>query len=145
MATRLLVPAAALLAGAAMTIGAAAQAPTLTPGKYEGTLQVSIDGESEPPEKDDQCLSKSDIDGLEQWLARAHGTDCNASDRRVADGKISFLVRCADDGEQTSTRGELVIRQDAFDAVLRRTDDTGAIRMESTFSIAARRTGDCAN
>jgi hypothetical protein len=142
MATRLHLPAASLLA-AAMAIGVTAQAPTLTPGKYEGTLQVSIDGESEPPEKDDQCLSKSDIDGLEQWLARAHGADCNASDRKVADGKITFVVRCADDGEQTSTRGELVVRQDAFDAVLRRTDDTGAIKMESTFSIAARRVGEC--
>lgn len=128
-----------------MTSGVTGQAPTLSPGKYEATLQVSIDGESEPPEKDDQCLSKSDIDGLDQWLARAHGADCDATDRKVAGGTITFVVRCADDGEQTSTRGELVTRQDAFDAVLRRTDDTGALKMESTFSIAARRTGDCTN
>ena len=135
-------PVAALLAGA-MTIGAMAQAPALTPGKYEATLQVSIDGESEPPEQDEQCLSKSDIDGLDKWLARAHGDDCDASDRKVDGGRISFVVRCADDGEQSSTRGEVVIGQDSFDAVLRRTDDTGALKMESTFSIAARRTGDC--
>jgi Protein of unknown function (DUF3617) len=143
MAMRLHAAAAALFAAAAMTNGVTGQAPTLTPGKYGATLQVSIDGESEPPEKDEQCLSKSDIDGLDQWLAKAHGADCDASDRKVDGGTLRFIVRCADDGEQTSTRGELVIRQDAFDAVLRRTDDTGAIKMESTFSIAARRTGDC--
>lgn len=135
--------AAALLALVATTSGPGAQSPGLAPGRYEATLQVTIDGESEPPEKDDQCLSKSDIDGLDQWLARAHGADCDASDRKVAGGTISFVVRCADDGEQTSTRGELVTRQDAFEAVLRRTDDTGALKMESTFAIAARRTGDC--
>ena len=137
---------ALVLAGAAAgpRLPAAAQNSLLGPGKYEGTVEVSIAGEAQPPQKDEQCFTRADLDGLECWLATSFGDSCSVTDHQAAGRRATFAITCMEDaGRATTTRAELTTDHDAFAAVMHRTEDVGGEQLESTYSITARRVGDC--
>ncbi len=72
------------------------------------SLQISMRGEQDPPDADEQCFTKDDVEHLEQWLASSPiGERCSASDRKVVDGTVRFVVTCPDDAGKISRRGEL--------------------------------------
>lgn len=132
------------LAALPTAIVVAQSQPPLTPGKYEGTFQVTLMGETEPPEKDEQCFSRDDLAGLDRWLAQTWGKDCTAADRKSVGSKVTFAINCPADAGSTTVRAELTIARDAFSAVLRHSDNAAGARVEGTMEIKARRVGECA-
>ena len=138
--TRRFTVALALAGAVAFVPSLAAQTPTLRPGKYEATLRQSIMGEAVPPETDEQCFAAADLERLDRWLASQLGKACVVSDRRATGAKTTFTVTCDDDQGHATTRGELTTRPDAWDAVLRTTDDAS---VESVITVAGKRVGDC--
>lgn len=130
-------------AAAGLTPPAAAQKSLLGPGKYEGTVEISFAGESQPPEKDEQCFTRADLDGLEGWLATSFGDSCSVADHKAAGRRATFAITCTEDAGRATTRAELTTDHDAFAAVMHRTEDAGGEQLESTYSITARRVGGC--
>lgn len=126
------------------TIAISQSQATLTPGKYEGTFQVTLMGEAEPPEKDEQCFTREDLGGLDRWLATTWGKDCTAADRKSVGSKVTFSINCPADAGLTTVRAELTIARDAFSAVLRHSADAAGAPIEGTMEIKARRVGECA-
>jgi len=127
-----------------MTFSGATQTAELHPGRYDASMQITIMGEAEPPEKDEQCLTADDVKRLDRWLAATQGDTCTVSDRKVDAGTVTFSIICKEDGSVLTTRAELTTARDSFKAILKTTEDAG-VPVQSVITITAKRIGDCAS
>jgi hypothetical protein len=116
---------------------------SLAAGMYDATLTTTIAGERQPPEKDHQCFTRSDLEHLETWVATSLGDDCSAENLRSSAPVITFDVVCAEDGAQVSTRVEMTIGDDSFQAVITSTEEIGIETLEGIYEIDAHRVSDC--
>jgi len=136
---------ASVVAAALIATGPAVGEATssLGAGMYETVLTVTIAGERQPPETDQQCFTKTDLEQLEAWLATNLGEGCSVTNLKPSAPMTTFDIACAGGGEQVSTRAELTAGSDNFAAVITTTEDIGGEMLESVFAIAAWRVADC--
>jgi hypothetical protein len=120
-----------------------AHATDLRPGQYEATLQVSIMGELEPPEQDEQCFTADDVERFDGWIALHLGETCSIADRTESDGRVTFTIPCADDVVPVTRRAELTTTSDSFVVVLKTMHEPGD-EVDSVLTMRGKRIGECA-
>lgn len=135
---------AGLAVTSAVAFGSAAltQAPSLSPGTYKGTVQMTLGDEASPAEQVGECFSRADLDRLDVWLARFSGENCAIHNRAASAGRVTFDVVCPDQPGGVRTRGELTLGDNRFEALLRTTSDS-LDEADFTVVAAVSRAGDC--
>jgi hypothetical protein len=119
-----------------------AQTTELQPGRYTVTIQVAIDGESQPPEEEAQCFAAADAKRIDRWIVNATDDSCVIADRKVDGGKILLALTCKKGLERWRT--ELTTTGDSF--VFRMIGDEllDGSKIPIQITSTGKRTGDCA-
>ena len=94
----------ASLALTTLSMTAAAQMPTLTPGKYEKTSESSMPGRPvRPGQKGSVCLSDDDVRDFSKVAAKAADDKvaCTVADYKVVSGTATFTKSCPLPGGNT--------------------------------------------
>jgi hypothetical protein len=129
---------------AAVTL--AAQTPTMRPGRYAVTMQMSMPNMpvAMPEIKSEQCISDADLKkDPHAWIPNASPDPrmkeaCKMSDYKVTGQTVTWSMSCP--GQQAITgTGEMTIKGDTYAGVMKMTTPQG----EFTTKISGQRTGDC--
>src|SRR5512142_2641265 len=103
--------AAALALAAAVALAQAphAEAPTLRPGQYEKTTELSMAGRKMLPRTDASCFEGKDMKDLAQSLAgRRRPEACTMSDYRATAGSVAYTQECAlPNGMRTTMKADI--------------------------------------
>lgn len=136
--------AAGLAVAAAVAFGSLVltQAPSLSPGAYRGTVQMTLGDEASPAEEVGECFSRGDLDRLDVWIAGFSGENCAVANRTASASRVTFDVVCPDQPTGVRTRGELTLGENRFEASLKTTSDS-LVEADFRVALAASRTGDC--
>ncbi len=131
-----------LAAFAFISCASPAFAQEMSPGLWELTAEMKMQGMAMPPNKFTHCYSAKDIASGKQY-GMDEKSKCNISNMKNAGGNISYDMSCAADGtKMTGTvKGTMSATAFAFEQKLRMTPDQGMGEMHSF--IKGRRLGDC--
>jgi hypothetical protein len=138
---------------AAMTAGvaiAAQAAPQATPGQWEITAAMHMDGKTKmdmPPHSMKICLKPQDVaDPSKQgFMGGPHGQhnpDCKKVDSSVSGDTVKFHMRC--EGQHASDiAGEITYGPNSYKGQTTVDVDTGQGKMHMISNFSAKRLGDC--
>lgn len=131
-----------LAAFAFISCASPAFAQEMSPGLWELTAEMKMQGMAMPPNKFTHCYSAKDIASGKQY-GMDEKSKCSISNMKNAGGSISYHMSCAADGtKMTGTvKGTMSATAFAFEQKLRMTPDQGMGEMHSF--IKGRRLGDC--
>ncbi len=117
-------------------------AQEMTPGLWELTTEMKMQGMAMPPNKFTHCYTAKDIASGKQY-GMDEKSKCAINNMKNAGGNISYDMVCAADGtKMTGTvKGTMSATAFTFEQKLRMTPDQGMGEMHSF--IKGRRLGDC--
>ena len=124
-----------------LTAATGAQAPDLRPGKYNVSIQVTIDGKSEKPQDEVDCLAPNDVKEFERWIVAKMGEECVVSNRASAGGKTTFTLTCEQGAE--TWRYELTSTGDSFVVRMMNEQTIDGLTLATQITARGKRTGDC--
>lgn len=98
----------AAMAALAMPLGLMAETPDVTPGEWEFTTTINMEGGQAMPEQshtDRECLTESDIESVEDTLLSSVG-ECQVMDSSVSSDAMDFRMMCDLEGQSAEVTGE---------------------------------------
>jgi len=131
-----------LAAIALVSLASPLLAQEMSPGLWELTAEMKMQGMAMPPNKFTHCYTAKDIASGKQY-GMDEKSKCTISNMKNAGGNISYDMTCAADGtKMTGTvKGMMSATAFAFEQKLRMMPDQGMGEMQSF--IKGRRLGDC--
>jgi hypothetical protein len=124
----------------------AAQAPTIRPGRYAVSMQMSMPNVpvAMPEMTSEQCITADDLKkDAHAWIPNASPDPrmkdaCKMSDYKVAGQTVTWAMTCP--GQQAvKGTGEMTVKGDTYAGTMKMTTPQG----EFTTNISGRRIGDC--
>lgn len=117
-------------------------AQEMTPGLWELTMQMKMQGMAMPPQKFTHCYTPQDIAAGKQY-AMDEKSNCTIRNLKNVGGNISYDMSCEGDGSKMagSVKGTISASAFSLEQKLRMTPDQGMGDMLSF--IKGRRLGDC--
>lgn len=117
-------------------------AQEMSPGLWELTTEMKMQGMNMPANKFTHCYTAKDIASGKQY-GMDEKSKCTISNMKSAGGNISYDMTCAADGSKMSgsVKGTMSATAFAFEQKLRMTPDQGMGEMHSF--VKGRRLGDC--
>ena len=130
---------------AALTLGIAAglaSAQEMSPGLWELTAEMKMQGMAMPPNKFTHCYTAKDLAAGKQY-GMDEKSKCSIANMKNVGGNISYDMTCAAEGSKMvgSVKGSMSATAFNFDQKMRMIPDQGMGEMLST--IKGRRLGDC--
>lgn len=131
-----------LVALASVGLASPALAQEMTPGLWELTTEMKMQGMAMPAHKFTLCYSAKDLAAGKQY-GLDEKSQCKISNMKQSGGNISYDMLCTADGGKMSgsVKGTMSATAFAFEQKLRMTPDQGMGEMHSF--IKGRRLGDC--
>lgn len=131
-----------LLALALIGLPSLVLAQEMTPGLWELTTEMKMQGMAMPPSKFTHCYTAKDIASGKQY-GMDEKSKCAISNMKNVGGNISYDLSCAADGSKMtgSVKGTMAATAFSFEQKMRMTPDQGMGEMHSF--IKGRRLGDC--
>lgn len=131
-----------LLAFALIGLPSLVMAQDMTPGLWEITTEMKMQGMAMPPNKFTHCYTAQDVAAGKQY-GMDEKSKCAISNMKNVGGAISYDLSCAADGSKMtgSVKGNMSPTAFSFDQKLRMIPDQGMGEMQSF--IKGRRLGDC--
>jgi len=131
-----------LFAFALASFASFGHAQEMTPGLWEITTAMKMQGRDMPGGKFTQCYTAKDIAEGKQF-GMTEKSKCTIANMKNAGGNISYDMSCSADGSKMtgSLKGTMTPSSFVFEQKLRMTPDQGMGEMHSF--INGRRTGDC--
>ncbi|MDP1653830.1 MAG: DUF3617 family protein [Rhodocyclaceae bacterium] len=119
-----------------------ALAQEMSPGLWELTTEMKMQGMNVPPNKFTHCYTAKDIASGKQY-GMDEKSKCAIANMKNAGGNISYDMSCSGDGNKMtgSVKGAMSATAFSFEQKLRMTPDQGMGEMQSF--IKGRRLGDC--
>jgi hypothetical protein len=117
-------------------------AQEMSPGLWELTTEMKMQGMNMPPNKFTHCYTAKDIASGKQY-GMDEKSKCSINNMKNASGNISYDMVCAADGSKMTgtVKGTMSPTAFSFEQKLRMTPDQGMGEMQSF--IKGRRLGDC--
>ncbi|MHB1428391.1 MAG: DUF3617 domain-containing protein [Rhodocyclaceae bacterium] len=117
-------------------------AQEMSPGLWELTTEMKMQGMNMPPSKFSHCYTAKDIASGKQY-GMDEKSKCSISNMKNVGGNISYDLSCAADGSKMTgtVKGTMSATAFSFEQKLRMTPDQGMGEMQSF--IKGRRLGDC--
>lgn len=117
-------------------------AQEMSPGLWELTAEMKMQGMAVPPNKFTHCYTAKDIASGKQY-GMDEKSKCTISNMKNVGGNISYDMTCAADGSKMTgaVKGTMSATAFAFEQKLRMTPDQGMGEMQSF--IKGRHLGDC--
>ncbi len=106
----------ATLLALGLPLGVLAETPNVTPGEWEFTTTINMEGGQAMPEQshtDRQCLTESDIESAEDTLLSSVG-DCRVADSTVGRDGMEFHMACDLNGQSGDVRGSYTFNGDTI-------------------------------
>ncbi|MDI6749396.1 MAG: DUF3617 domain-containing protein [Pseudomonadota bacterium] len=130
----------AALAFATLTCPAIAQ--EMSPGLWELTTEMKMQGMAMPPQKFTHCYTAQDLAAGKQY-GMDEKSKCTIRNLKNVSGNISYEMTCEADGSKMtgSVKGTMSATAFSFEQKMRMTPDQGMGDMLSL--IKGRRIGDC--
>ena len=131
-----------LLALALIGLPSLALAQEMSPGLWELTTEMKMQGMAIPPNKFTHCYTAQDIASGKQY-GMDEKSKCAISNMKNVGGAISYDMACAAEGTKMtgSVKGNMSSAAFSFEQKLRMIPDQGMGEMHSF--IKGRRLGDC--
>jgi hypothetical protein len=141
-----------LFVATTVSVTTVAQAPSVSPGRYENVTETLIPGRATktPGRKTYKCLT---VEDLKDWnnLVRGTGSDeregCKVVDRRVTATTVAFTKECSNPGGTFVAKVDItVLGPDSYQAVVKTSQSSGranALFQDMTITSTAKRLGDC--
>jgi Protein of unknown function (DUF3617) len=141
-----------LLGAVSLSLPTLGQAPSLRPGRYEVTSELSLPGRpTMPPRKDVNCLSAKDLADLSTALVKEKASEtCKVTRQQATASGWTFTRVCTagHGGTEVTYSGEVSITSaESYHAVIHMKGSAGAatnpLFQGSTVTITATRVGEC--
>jgi hypothetical protein len=130
--------AALLLATALASLPAMSQ--EMRPGKYKTVTKMDMGGRAMPPQQDEDCVTKADIDEGLARMGHDKEATCKPSDIKRGPGTASYKVTCAEDGVKTTGEADIRMTPDSFDFnMTMKTPQMGPVKA----NVRGTRMGEC--
>ncbi len=120
----------------------AAHAQEMSPGLWELTTQMKMQGMTMPPTKFTRCYTAKDLASGKQY-GPDEKSQCKISNMKQSGGNISYDMACLADGEKMAgtVKGTMSATTFSLEQKLRMTPDQGMGEMH--LIVKGRRLGDC--
>jgi hypothetical protein len=131
-----------LAAIACASLASLGHAQEMSPGLWELTTEMKMQGMAVPPSKFTHCYTAKDIASGKQY-GMDEKSKCSIGNMKNAGGNISYELSCAADGSKMTgtVKGTMSATAFSFEQKMRMTPDQGMGEMQSF--IKGRRLGDC--
>lgn len=120
-----------------------AQAVEPTPGLWEITALINIEGVVQPPYYRSQCLTHEDLHDPKKLLADNSMPECSYGNLKNQDNRFDFTVQCG--GEiPMSGQGSINYTAEKFEGDVDVTADLQGFVISTRSQVSGKRTGACA-